>query len=157
MCRGASSCRGGHCGRAQGRASWAPEASQLLSERFGVTAGQGGLRRVDRRVGAGWAEPHAFPPVSTNSSSSDPRGRGLSSQASPAPDFSSVFLLSARRGHLRGGPAGGGAPASAVPHSQGGPGTARQQVSVVKGPGKRPRARPAALVPLQAGRLSGNF
>ena len=75
----------------------------------------------------------------------------------PPPDFSSVFLLSARRGHLRGGPAGGGTPASAAPHSQGSPGAACQQVSMVKGPGKRPRARPAALVPLQAGRPSGNF
>lgn len=61
----------------------------------------------------------------------------------PPPDFSSVFLLSARRGHLRGGPAGGGTPASAAPHSQGSPGAACQQVSMVKGPGKRPRARPA--------------
>lgn len=73
----------------------------------------------------------------------------------PPPDFSSVFLFSAHRGHLRRGPAGGGAPASAAPHSQGGPGAACQQVSVVKGPGKRPRACPPALVPLQGGGCLG--
>ena len=67
------------------RALLDPAASQLLSERFGVTTGQGDLRCVGRRVGAGWAEPHALPPVSTNSFPSDPRGRGIGSQAAPSP------------------------------------------------------------------------
>ena len=72
---------GGQCGRAL----LGPAASQLLSKRFGVTTGQGDLRHVGRRVGAGWTEPHALPPVSTNNFSSDPCGRGIGSQATPSP------------------------------------------------------------------------
>lgn len=85
MCLGASSCQRWSVWPRAGKGFLGPAASQLLSERIGVTAGQGGLRRVGRRVGAGWAEPYALPPVSTNSFSSDPRGRGIGSQAASSP------------------------------------------------------------------------
>lgn len=57
----------------------------------------------------------------------------------PPRDFLSVFL-SAHRHHLRAGPPRRGPSHSAAPHSQGGPGAARQQVFVVKGTGRKRRA-----------------